>query len=63
MRAIKPAILRSTPRNGSTTVSFAGDPGVDGNLSKPNAPIPTHEGMKWVHTTGGWLYDNPERLP
>ena len=45
--------------DGSTTISVPGDPKVDGNLDKPNAPIPTHAGMTWVHTTGQHLYDTP----
>src|SRR6202030_2640552 len=38
--------------DGSTTIAVPGDPEVDGNLDKPDAPIPTHSGMTWVHTTG-----------
>jgi hypothetical protein len=45
--------------DGTTTVSFPGDPIIDGNLDKPNAPIPTHAGLTWDHTTGGYLYDTP----
>jgi hypothetical protein len=45
--------------DGSTTVSFPGDDNIDANLDKPDAPIPTHEGMTWVHTTGQNLYDTP----
>jgi hypothetical protein len=45
--------------DGTTTVSFAGNPAIDGNLNKPNAKIPSHEGLTWVHTTGGYLYDTP----
>lgn len=45
--------------DGTTTVSFPGDPAIDGNLDKPNAPIPTHAGLTWDHTTGGYLYDTP----
>jgi len=45
--------------DGSTTIAVPGDLNVDGNLDKPNAPIPTHAGMTWVHTTGENLYDTP----
>jgi hypothetical protein len=45
--------------DGTTTVSFPGDPNIDGNLDKPNAPIPTHDGLTWDHTTGGYQYDTP----
>jgi hypothetical protein len=45
--------------DGSTTIAVPGDPAVDSNFDKPDAPIPAHEGMTWVHTTGGWLYDTP----
>jgi hypothetical protein len=45
--------------DGSTTVSFPGNSDIDANLNKPDAPIPTHEGMTWVHTTGQNLYDTP----
>jgi hypothetical protein len=45
--------------DGTTTLSFPGDPAIDSHFSEPNAPIPTHEGMTWVHTTGGYLYDTP----
>jgi hypothetical protein len=46
--------------DGTNTVSFPGDPDVDANLNKPNAPIPTHEGLTWDHTAGGYLYDTLE---
>jgi len=45
--------------DGTSTVSFPGDPAIDSHFSEPNAPIPTHEGMTWVHTTGNYLYDTP----
>jgi hypothetical protein len=45
--------------DGTTTTAYPGDPDIDANLAKPNAPIPTHEGMTWVHTTGQPLYDTP----
>ena len=37
--------------------AYPGDPTIDGNLNKPNAPIPTHEGLTWDHTDGTYLYD------
>jgi hypothetical protein len=45
--------------DGTSTVSFPGDPAIDSHFSEPNAPIPTHEGLTWVHTTGGYLYNTP----
>jgi hypothetical protein len=45
--------------DGTTTISFPGDPNIDAHLSEPNAPIPTHDGLTWVHTTGQPLYDTP----
>jgi hypothetical protein len=45
--------------DGSTTVAVPGDPQIDGNLDKPDAPIPAHEGLTWVHTTSNYLYDTP----
>src|SRR6266481_2252268 len=45
--------------DGTTTFAFRGDPAIDSHFSEPNAPIPTHEGLTWVHTTGGYLYDTP----
>jgi hypothetical protein len=45
--------------DGTTMSAYPGDPTIDSNLDKPNAPIPTHEGMTWVHTTGQPLYDTP----
>lgn len=45
--------------DGTTEVSFPGDPIIDGHLSDPGAPIPTHEGLTWVHTVGRYLYDTP----
>jgi hypothetical protein len=43
--------------DGTTTVSFPGDPDIDSHFSEPDAPIPTHEGLTWVNTTGQPLYD------
>jgi hypothetical protein len=45
--------------DGSTTISVPGDPKIDGDLDKADAPIPAHEGMTWVHTMGQYLYDTP----
>jgi hypothetical protein len=45
--------------DGTTTIAVPGDPNIDGNLDKPDAPVPTHAGMTWVHTTGQNLYDTP----
>lgn len=43
--------------DGTTITSYPGDPAIDSNLGKPDAPTPTHEGLTWVHTTGGYLFD------
>jgi hypothetical protein len=43
--------------DGTTITAYPGDPEIDGNLNKPDTPIPTREGLTWVHTTGGHLYD------
>ena len=43
--------------DGTKTYSFPGDPKIDGNLNKPNAPIPTHADLKWVSTSGMEAYD------
>ena len=43
--------------DGTKTYSFAGDPKVDANLNKPNAPIPSHTGLTWVSTSGMEGYD------
>jgi hypothetical protein len=45
--------------DGKTVTAFPGDPAIDSNFDKPNAPIPTHAGLTWDHTTGGYLYDTP----
>jgi hypothetical protein len=31
--------------DGSTTIAVPGDPKIDANFNKPDAPIPTHPGM------------------
>jgi len=41
------------------TYSFPGDPKIDANLNKPNAPIPSHTGLTWVSTSGMDAYDPP----
>jgi hypothetical protein len=43
--------------DGTTVTSYPGDPAIDSHFSEPNAPIPTHEGLTWVHTVGQPLYD------
>jgi hypothetical protein len=43
--------------DGTKTYSFPGDPKIDGNLNKPNAPIPSHAGLTWVSTSGMEAYD------
>jgi hypothetical protein len=45
--------------DGSTTVAYPGDPNIDAYLAEKDAPIPSHESLTWVHTTGGYLYDTP----
>lgn len=43
--------------DGSSEYAFPGDPAIDAHLAEKDAPIPTHTGMTWVHTTGQPLYD------
>ena len=43
--------------DGSKTYEFPGDPEIHAHIAEKNAPIPTHEGMTWVHSTGRYLYD------
>ena len=45
--------------DGKKTYSFAGNPDIDSNLNKPNAPIPTHGNLTWVSTSGMDAYDTP----
>jgi len=45
--------------DGIKTYSFPGDPKIDGNLNKPNAPIPSHGNLTWVSTSGMEAYDTP----
>jgi hypothetical protein len=41
------------------THCFPGNPDIDSNLNKPNAPIPTHGNLQWVSTSGMEAYDTP----
>ena len=43
--------------DGTNIIPFPGDPKIDAHLSEKDAPIPTHQGLTWVHTTGQYLYD------
>ncbi len=43
--------------DGTKTYSFPGNPDIDSNLNKPNAPIPTHGNLTWVSTSGMAAYD------
>lgn len=43
--------------DGTSELSFPGDPEIDAHLGEKDAPIPTHEGLTWVHTSGQHLYD------
>ena len=45
--------------DGTKTYSFPGNPDIDSNLNKPNAPIPSHTGLTWVSTSGMEAYDTP----
>src|SRR6267154_1535774 len=45
--------------DGTTTYAFPGDPTIDSHFNVPDAPIPTHEGLTWDHSTGQYLYDTP----
>ena len=45
--------------DGSKTYSFPGNPDIDANLNKPNAPIPTHGNLTWVSASGMEAYDTP----
>ena len=45
--------------DGTNTYSFPGDPEIHAHLAKKDAPIPTHEGLTWVQSTGQQLYDTP----
>jgi hypothetical protein len=55
MSGVRPALTYNGDTR--TTIAVPGDPAIDSNFDKPDAPIATHEGMTWVHTTGRWLYD------
>jgi hypothetical protein len=43
--------------DGTTVRAFPGDPEIDDHFSEKDAPIPTHEGLTWDHSTGSFLYD------
>jgi hypothetical protein len=45
--------------DGTTVTAFPGDPAIDSHFDVPDAPVPTHAGLTWVHTSGGYLYDTP----
>jgi hypothetical protein len=45
--------------DGTKSYSFPGNPDIDSNLNKPNAPIPSHTGLTWVSTSGMEAYDTP----
>jgi hypothetical protein len=45
--------------DGTTVTEYPGDPNVDSHLSEKDAPIPVHDGLKWDHTIGRFLYDTP----
>jgi hypothetical protein len=45
--------------DGTKTYSFPGNPDIDSNLNKPNAPIPTHGNLTWVSTSGMDAYGTP----
>jgi hypothetical protein len=45
--------------DGTKTYSFPGNPDIDSNLNKPNAPIPAHGNLKWVSTSGMDAYNTP----
>ena len=43
--------------DGTNTYTFPGDPELHAHIAEKDAPIPTHEGLRWVHSTGQYLYD------
>ena len=43
--------------DGTNTYTFPGDPEIHAHIADKDAPIPTHEGLTWVHSTGQYLYD------
>ena len=45
--------------DGTTTYSFPGDPLLDANLNRPNAPIPVHGNLTWLSTKAMEAYDTP----
>lgn len=44
---------------GINTYTFPGDPQIHARIADKDAPIPKHEGLTWVHSTGQYLYDTP----
>jgi hypothetical protein len=45
--------------DGTTITSYPGDPEIHAHIAEKDAPIPTHEGLIWAHSTGRPLYDTP----
>ena len=45
--------------DGINTYTFPGDPQIHARIADKDAPIPKHEGLTWVHSTGQYLYDTP----
>jgi hypothetical protein len=43
--------------DGATIFSFPGDPLIDANLNKPDAPTPTHGNLTWVSSKAMEAYD------
>ena len=43
--------------DGTNMYTFPGDPEIHAHIAEKDAPIPTHEGLTWVHSTGQYLYD------
>jgi hypothetical protein len=45
--------------DGINTYTFPGDPQIHAHFAEKDAPIPKHDGLTWVHSTGQYLYDTP----
>ena len=43
--------------DGTNTYTYPGDPEIHAHIAEKDAPIPTHDGLRWVHSTGQYLYD------
>ena len=43
--------------HGTNMYTFPGDPEIHAHIAEKDAPIPTHEGLTLVHSTGQYLYD------